>query len=261
MDNRPELRGTQLFDLSGRVAIVTGGGRGLGRVIALALAAAGADVAASARSNDEIAAVAEEIRALGRRAIAIRADITREADCELLAASAEAALGRIDILVNNAGVNIRKPALDYGAEELRALLETNLLGAFLCARAVGRRLVAQRSGKVINVSSILGHISVPGMTGYSASKGGLEQLTKVLALEWAEANVQVNAIAPAYLETDPTAPLREDAARNAFILERTPMRRWGKPHEVCGAVLFLASDASSYVTGHSLLVDGGWTAW
>jgi NAD(P)-dependent dehydrogenase (short-subunit alcohol dehydrogenase family) len=258
---RPELLGTQLFSLAGKVAVVTGAGRGLGRTMALALAAAGADVVVSSRTQSEVDSARDEIRGLGRRSEAIAADCTDEAQCQRLFGEAVGRLGRIDILVNNAGINIRKPVLELSLEEYRQVLSTNLEGYFLCARAAGRHLVAQGSGKVINISSIMGRVALATQAAYASSKGGIEQLTKVLALEWAEAGVQVNALAPTYFETELTRPLFEDPARNAFITERTPMRRWGQPHELAGAVIFLASAASDYVTGHTLVVDGGWTAW
>ena len=169
--------------------------------------------------------------------------------------------GRLDILVNNAGINIRKPVLELAPEEYRQVLATNLEGYFLCARAFGRHLVGQGSGKVINISSIMGRVALANQAAYASSKGAIEQLTKVLAIEWAPRNVQVNAIGPTYFETDLTRPLFEDEERHDFITGRTPMGRWGQPHELAGAVIFLASDASNYVTGHTLMVDGGWTAW
>lgn len=170
-------------------------------------------------------------------------------------------MGRVDILVNNAGINVRKPILELTLEEYRRVLATNLEGYFLAARAVGRTLVEQGSGKVINISSIMGQVALPSQAAYASSKGGIEQLTKVMALEWAPHGVQVNALAPTYFETELTRPLFNDPERNAFITGRTPAGRWGQPHELAGAVIFLASRASDYVTGHTLLVDGGWTAW
>ncbi len=258
---RPELLGTRLFSLEGRVAVVTGAGRGLGRTMAVALAAAGADVVVSSRTHAEIASIRDEIRGLGRRSEAIAADTTRESDGNQLMDQAVSALGSIDILVNNAGINIRKPVLELTPEEYRQVLATNLEGYFLCARAAGRHLEEQSHGKVINVSSIMGSVALPGQAAYASSKGGVEQLTKVLALEWALHGVQVNALAPTYFETELTRPLFEDPERNSFISGRTPMGRWGQPHELVGAVIFLASRASDYITGHTLVVDGGWTAW
>jgi len=256
-----ELLGTRLFDLTGRVALVTGAGRGLGKTMALALAAAGADVALTSRTAPELEGVAEQVRALGRRAIALPCDVTDEANCSAAVATTMDALGGLDVLVNNAGINIRKPVLELSRAEFAQVLATNLHGYFLMAQAAGRTLVTQRRGKLINISSILGRVGLPTQAAYASSKGAIEQLTRVLALEWAAANVQVNAIGPAYIETDLTRPLFEDQARRRFIEERTPMRRWGQPHELAGAVIFLASQASDYITGHTLMVDGGWTAW
>jgi len=251
----------RLFDLTGRVAIVTGAGRGLGRTMARALASAGADIVAAARTRAEIESLAAEIEATGRRAKAITCDVTKEASCNELVEGAVDAFGRVDILVNNAGINIRKPLLELSFDEYQRVIETNLHGYFLCAKAAGKYMVAQQSGKVINISSIFGTVALPTQAAYASSKGAIEQLTKVLALEWAESNVQVNAIAPTYFETELTRPLFEDPERNRFITERTPMRRWGQPDELAGAVIFLASRASDYITGHTLMVDGGWTAW
>jgi NAD(P)-dependent dehydrogenase (short-subunit alcohol dehydrogenase family) len=259
--DRPELLGTRLFDLSGRVAVVTGAGRGLGRSMALALAAAGADVVVSSRTSADLETLRDEIKALGRGCQSITADCTREDDCERLIDGAVDAFGKLDILVNNAGINVRKPVLELEAAEFRSVMATNLEGYFLCARAAGRVMVAHGSGKVINISSIMGRVVLATQAAYASSKGAVEQLTKVMAVEWAEAGVQVNAIAPTYFETALTRPLFEDPARHDLIVERTPMRRWGQPHELAGAVIFLASGASDYVTGHTLVVDGGWTAW
>lgn len=259
--DRPELRGTGLFDLTGRVAIMTGAGRGLGRTMAIALAAAGADLALASRTTSELDSLVEEVEALGRRAIAVPTDVTSPAACEAMVQAAIDQLGRLDVLVNNAGTNVRKPALEITPEEYDFVLQTNLKGYFNGARAAGRHFVEQGSGKVINVSSILGSVALPNQAAYASSKGAIDQLTKVLAIEWAEANVQVNGLAPTYFETDLTRPLYDDPERKAFIEDRTPMGRWGQPHELAGAVIFLAGDASNFVTGQTILVDGGWTAW
>lgn len=260
-DDRPELRGTQLFDLTGRVAIMTGAGRGLGRTMALALASAGADLALASRTGSELESLVEEVNALGRRAIAVPTDVTSPEACEALVAAALDRLGRLDIMVNNAGTNVRKPALEMTSDEYDFVIQTNLKGYFNGARAAGKGFVEQGSGKVINVSSILGRVGLPNQAAYASSKGAIDQLTKVLAIEWATAGVQVNGLAPTYFETDLTRPLYEDPERKAFIEERTPVGRWGQPHELAGAVIFLASGASNFVTGQTILVDGGWTAW
>lgn len=257
----PELRGTQLFDLTGRVAIVTGAGRGLGRTMARALAAAGADLMLASRTEAELLTLQAEIQEIGRKAEIHRTDVTDEDSCAGLVSETLKKLGRLDILVNNAGINIRKPVLELPFEEFERVQKTNLGGYFLCAKAAGAHLVGQGSGKIINISSIMGHVALPTQAAYASSKGAIEQLTKVMALEWAASNVQVNSIAPTYFETPLTRPLFDDPERNAFITERTPMGRWGQPHELAGAVIFLASDASNFVTGQSLGVDGGWTAW
>jgi len=259
--DRPELRGKNLFDLTGRVAVVTGAGKGLGRAMALALAAAGADVVVSSRTAADIDEVRDEIRDLGRRADAVPADCADETSCEHLIASTIERLGTVDILVNNAGINVRKPILELHAEEFDRVLKTNLYGYFYCARAAGRHMVARGSGKIINISSMMGRVALPAQGAYASSKGAVEQLTNVLALEWAQAGVQVNAIAPAYCETPLTQAVFNDPERHRFVCERTPMGRWGQPYELAGAVIFLASDASSFVTGHVLKVDGGWNAW
>ena len=201
------------------------------------------------------------MNALGRRAIAVPTDVTSPEACEELVAAAIERLGRLDIMVNNAGTNVRKSMLEITPEEYDFVIETNLKGYFNGARAAGRHFVDQGSGKVINISSILGSVALPNQAAYASSKGAIDQLTKVLALEWASAGVQVNGLAPTYFETDLTRPLYEDPERRAFIEERTPMGRWGQPHELAGAVIFLASDASDFVTGQTILVDGGWTAW
>ncbi len=243
------------------MAIISGGGRGIGAAAANLLASAGAAVVLTARSQDQVEAVASRIRSAGAKAIAVPCDVANPDEIEEVVEAALSQFDRVDILVNNAGMNVRKPALEFTPEEFDQVLAVNLKGYFNGAQAAGRRFVAQGSGKVINVSSILGSVALANQAAYASSKGAIDQLTKVLALEWASSGVQVNSLGPTYFETELTRPLYEDPERKAFIEERTPMGRWGQPHELAGAVIFLASDASDFVTGQILLVDGGWTAW
>jgi NAD(P)-dependent dehydrogenase (short-subunit alcohol dehydrogenase family) len=253
--------GLSMFDLTGRVALVTGGSKGLGRTFAQALLSCGADVAIAARDRAALAEACHALTCDGRAAYGIIADVTDRAQVERMVAAVVERFGRLDILVNNAGTNIRRPLLELSDEEWDTVLNLNLRGAMLVARAAGRHFVAQRSGRVINITSILAAVALPGISAYSASKGAVTQLTKALALEWAAYNVTVNCIGPTYFATEMTRPLYEDPARKRFIEERTPMGRWGEPDELAGAVVFLASDAARFITGQTIFVDGGWLAW
>ncbi len=247
------------FRIDGKVALVTGASRGLGAATATALAAAGADVAL--HSNEQPAtATAECIAATSTRKTALlTADLADRGAADRLVADSLAAFGRIDILVNNAGIIRRRPAAQHTDDDWDAVIEVNLTNAFRLSRAIGKHLIEQqRPGKIINVASLLsfqGGITVPG---YAAAKGGLVQLTKALANEWASHGINVNAIAPGYMHTDNTKALREDPQRNKQITERIPAGRWGTPEDIGGAAVFLASAASDYVHGHVLVVDGGW---
>ena len=246
-----------LFSLAGRVALVTGASRGLGAAIALGLAEAGADVAVhgNTRSPEETCA---RIRALGRRAAAVVGDMADPATPDRLVAEAEAALGPVDVLVNNAGTIRRAPAVATADADWAAVVDVNLNGVFRACRAAGRGMVERGRGKIVNIASLLsfqGGITVPA---YAAAKGGVAQLTKALANEWAARGVNVNAIAPGYMRTDNTAALQADATRSRQILERIPAGRWGEPSDVVGAAVFLCAPASDYVQGHVLVVDGGW---
>ena len=249
---------TGMFDLSGKVAVVTGANTGIGQAIALALAEAGADIAAVGRSPAE--ETVAKARALGRKAEMIAADLSSIEPLGRVVEEAIARLGGLDILVNNAGIIRRADAVDFSEADWDAVIDTNLKSVFFLAQAAGRHMIAQGKGKIINIASMLtfqGGIRVPS---YTASKAGVGGLTKLLANEWAAKGVQVNAIAPGYIATNNTAALQADTVRNKAILERIPAARWGDPADLGGAAVFLASAASDYVNGHILAVDGGWLA-
>lgn len=258
-ESAPRLSGLT-FDLSGATALVTGCRRGIGKAAAVALARSGADVAGASSSLTPEDDVAAEITALGRRFFAYRCDFGDRDAVYGLTAALIADLPRLDILVLNAGTIERRVAVDHADELWDRVLEVNLTAQFVLARELGRRMVAQGSGKIIFVASMLsfqGGVTVPG---YAASKGGIAQLTKALANEWAPHGVNVNAVAPGYILTDNTERLRRDEIRNRQILERIPAGRWGEPEDVAGAFVFLASAASDYVHGAVVPVDGGWLA-
>jgi 2-deoxy-D-gluconate 3-dehydrogenase len=248
------------FRLNGRVALVTGAAQGLGQGYAIALAEAGADVAALDRS--EVIETGKRVAALGRRFMPIQCDL-REAsvdDLNQIIGRAVAELGRLDILVNNAGIIRRAPALEFSEKDWDDVLQINLKAMFFLSQAAGKVMAKQGSGKIINVASMLsfqGGIRVPS---YTASKSAVMGLTRLFATELAPHRINVNAIAPGYMATDNTAPLRADAGRSAEILGRIPAGRWGEPEDLQGALVFLASAASDYVTGYALAVDGGWLA-
>ncbi len=244
-----------LFDLTGRRALVTGGGRGLGRGMAEALAGAGAAVALVDRSEQ----VEDTARELG--GVAVRADLAVAAEREAAFERAVAELGGLDVLVTAHATTRRAPALEHTATDWDDVVATNLTSVFDLCRFAGRRMVAQGGGKIVNVASMLSFSGGLNVSAYAASKGGVAQLTKALANEWAPHGVNVNAIAPGYFRTELTAPLwRDDPERNAEILARLPAGRWGEPADLAGAVVFLASAASDYVHGIVLPVDGGWLA-
>jgi NAD(P)-dependent dehydrogenase (short-subunit alcohol dehydrogenase family) len=249
------------FVLTNRRALVTGGARGLGRVMAEALAQAGADVVITSRSADSAVAAASDVAAsTGRKVVGLAADVAIASDITRLADDAERALGPIDILVNNAGINIRGASETLTEADWDSVLDTNVKGPFLCARLLGPRMAARGWGRIINLGSILSVVGIAGRAPYAASKAAVANLTRVLALEWAGQGVTVNAICPGPFGTEMNRPLLNDPDKYAAFVAKIPLGRWGELHEIAGATVFLASDASSFVTGSLLFVDGGWTA-
>jgi len=252
------MAAAQPFDLSGKVAVVTGANTGIGQGIALALAGAGADIVAVGRTPAE--GTAAQVRDLGRRAELVGADLSTIEPVGRVVAEALERLGRVDILVNNAGIIRRADSLEFTEDDWDAVVDTNLKSVFFLSQAAARHMVGSGGGKIINIASMLsfqGGVRVPS---YTASKSGIAGLTKILANEWAAKGINVNAIAPGYIATSNTAALQADESRNRQILERIPAGRWGRPDDLGGAAVFLASSASDYVDGHILAVDGGWLA-
>lgn len=248
------------FDLSGRVAIVTGAGRGMGYHISLALAKYGADLVICSRTVSELEKVKIDIEKFDRRVLIQQIDVTKIPEIYAMVEQSMKAFGHIDILVNNAGVNITQWAVDVTEEAWDRVVDTNLKALFFCAQAVGKVMIQQKKGKIINISSQTGTVAIPQRAAYCSSKGGVNQLTKLLAIEWAQYNINVNAIAPTFIETPFTKPMFEKEGFREYVLENIPLGRVGQPEDVTGAVIYLASEASNMVTGHVLLVDGGWTA-
>ena len=249
------------FRLDGRVALVTGGARGLGRAMAEALASAGASVAVTARSLDAAKEAALAITdKTGSKAIGIRAEVTSRSDVEAMVARTVDALGGLHVLVNNAGINKRGLIEDLPEEDFDAVIAANLKGPWLCCRAAAPILKAQRWGRVVNVSSMLAEVSLPQRTPYASSKGGLTMMTKTLALEWAPFGVTVNALCPGPFATEMNLALINDPQVNATFTSKVPLGRWADPSELGPAIVFLCSEASSFMTGASLFIDGGYTA-
>jgi gluconate 5-dehydrogenase len=246
-----------LFDLSGQTAIVTGTSRGLGQYLARALATAGADLVLTSRKREALAGFEAEIKAMGRRAVALELDVRSQQSIEQMAAEAEAAFGQIHILVNNAGCNIRKPALDVTWDDWNQILETNLRGTFFVAQAVARRMIAKSYGRIVNIGSVTSVFGYAGLAPYGASRGGVRQLTMSLADDWGKHGVTVNCLAPGWFRTEQNKVLYENQEWVDYLVDRIPVKRPGEPHDLDGAVVFLASEASRYVTGQTLLVDGG----
>ncbi len=249
------------FSLTDKVAIVTGASKGIGYGAALAMAHAGADVVVTSRDQERAAPVAAEIQQMGRQALPLALEVTSLDSIEAMVQATLDRFGRIDILINNAGINIPEPALDVTEEHWDRVLDTNLKGLFFCAQRVGRVMIAQEQGKIVNIASQMGLVGGRLRAAYCSSKGGVVQLTKVLAIEWAGHGVNVNGIAPTFLKTPFTAPMFENETFRQEVLRNIPLGRIGKVDDVLGALVFLASPAADLITGHTLLVDGGWTAW
>jgi gluconate 5-dehydrogenase len=246
-----------LFDLTGRVAMVTGTSRGLGQYMARALAKAGADLVLTSRDARRLAPFDAEIKALGRRAVCVELDVRVCESIENAVAAAEAAFGRVDILVNNAGCNVRKPALDVTWDDWNLILETNLRGSFFVAQAAARGMIARRYGRIINIGSVTTVAGYAGLAPYGASRGGIKQLTMSLADDWGKFGVTVNCLAPGWFRTEQSKVLYENKEWVEYLCDRIPLKRPGQPEDLDAAVVFLAAESSRYVTGQTLLVDGG----
>jgi NAD(P)-dependent dehydrogenase (short-subunit alcohol dehydrogenase family) len=246
-----------LFDLSGRVAVVTGTSRGLGQYMARALAKAGADLVLTSRDLHRLAPFEAEIKALGRRIVSLELDVRNQESIAKMVAAAEAAFSHLDILVNNAGCNVRKPALDVTWDDWNLILDTNLRGSFFVAQAVARGMIARQYGRIINIGSVTSVAGYAGLGPYGASRGGMKQLTMSLADDWGKHGVTVNCLAPGWFRTDQNKILYENKEWVEYLCDRIPVKRPGRPQDLDAAVVFLAAESSRYVTGQTLLVDGG----
>lgn len=252
----------KLFDLTGKIAIVTGGAGGIGKAIALGLAEAGADVVVTSRGLTKLEDAAREIQTKGRRSMAISSDTTRVKSVEEMVSRVIHEFGHIDILVNAAGIAIRKPAETFPVEDWQQVMDINAGGTFLCCQTVGRQMIKQHGGKIINLSSVRGRYGLAAnYAAYCASKGAVDTLTRTLACEWAKHNILVNAIAPTIVETELTRPALADPAFAQSMKARIPLGRWAMPEDCVGPALFFASGASDFITGQILYVDGGVTTW
>ena len=249
-----------MFSLEGKVAVVTGGSRGLGRAMALGLADAGADVVVASRTQADLDKVAEEIRAKGRKSLAIAMDSSSLESISNMAEKTIGEFGKIDILINNAGQATTGPFLRHSEEDWDRIMNVNLKGYFMVTKVVGSYMFKAKSGRVICISSAMGEAPLPFMASYAASKGGINAMVKSLAQEWATRGITVNAVAPAYILTDMNKDVYEDEKTNKMITSKTPVGRWGEMEELVGLVVYLSSDVTGYITGAIIPLDGGWTA-
>jgi len=246
-----------LFDLTGHVALVTGTSRGLGQYFARALASAGADLILTSRRKEDLLPFVAEIEALGRRAIPLALDVRDQHSIEAMAEAAEASYGHVDILVNNAGCNVRKPAFDVTWDDWNLILDTNLRGSFFVAQQIAKRMALRGYGRIVNIGSVTSVFGYAGLAPYGASRGGIRQLTMSLADDWGKHGITVNCLAPGWFQTAQNKVLYEDKEWVKTLVDRIPLKRPGAPNDLDGAIIFLASEASRYITGQTLLVDGG----
>jgi gluconate 5-dehydrogenase len=246
-----------LFNLSGKVAIITGASRGLGQYLTRALAKAGADVVITSRNVESLKEFTREIESLGRKVLPLPLDVREQQSIQEMADAAYGHFGRIDILVNNAGCNVRKPAVDVDWEDWNLVVDTNLRGGFFVAQAVARKMIPVRYGRIINIGSVTTVAGYAGITPYCASRGGVKQMTMSLADDWGQYNITVNCLAPGWFKTAQTKVLYDNQEWVDYLVDRIPLKRVGKPNDLDGTVIYLASDASAYMTGQTVLVDGG----
>ena len=248
-----------LFNLSGKVAIVTGASRGLGQYFARALANAGADLVITSRDSSRLTDFKKEIESLGKKALAVKLDVLSQSDIDNMVQMTIKEYGKVDILVNNAGLNIRKPSVEFSEQDWDTVLDTNLKGSFFCAQAVAKEMIKRNQGRIINVGSCTCVFGMEGIAAYTASRGAILSMTRSLAAEWGRYGITVNVLAPGWFKTAQNAVLYENKEWVDYITSRIPLNRPGQPHDLDGTVIFLASDASEYITGQIILVDGGFT--